>query len=68
MTTLSGTGGALTGSMLTTSIGTGALVLAITPVLGNFGLLMAVSVFYSYLTSILVLPPTLFVWGKFATR
>ncbi len=65
-TTLSGTGGALTGSMLTTSIGTGALVLAITPVLGNFGLLMAVSVLYSYLTSILVLPPALFVWGRYA--
>ncbi len=65
-TTLSGTGGALTGSMLTTSIGTGALILAITPVLGNFGLLMAVSVLYSYLTAILVLPPTLFVWGRYA--
>ena len=65
-TTLSGTGGALTGSMLTTSIGTGALVLAITPVLGNFGLLMAISVLYSYLTAILVLPPTLFVWGRYA--
>ncbi len=67
-TTLSGTGGALTGSMLTTSIGTGALVLAITPVLGNFGLLMAISVLYSYLTAILVLPPTLFVWGRYAPK
>jgi len=66
VTTLSGTGGALTGSMLTTSIGTGALVLAITPVLGNFGLLMAISVFYSYLTAVLVLPPTLLVWGRHA--
>ncbi|WP_181692192.1 RND family transporter [Natronomonas sp. LN261] len=64
VTTLSGTGGALTGSMLTTSIGTGALALAITPILGNFGLLMAVSVFFSYLTSILVLPPTLLLWGR----
>ncbi len=63
--TLSGTGGALTGSMLTTSIGAGALVLAITPVLGNFGLLMAISVFYSYLTAIFVLPPTLFVWARY---
>ena len=64
-TTLSGTGGALTGSMLTTSIGTGALVLAITPVLGNFGLLMSISVLYSYLTAVLILPPTLFVWGRY---
>ena len=64
-TTLSGTGGALTGSMLTTSIGTGALVLAITPILGNFGLLMGVSVFLSYLTAIVVLPPTLLVWARY---
>jgi hydrophobe/amphiphile efflux-3 (HAE3) family protein len=66
VTTLSGTGGALTGSMLTTSIGTGALALAITPILGNFGLLMAVSVFFSYVSSILVLPPTLLLWGRHA--
>lgn len=63
--TLTGTGGALTGSMLTTSIGTAALILAITPVLGTFGLLMAVSVFYSFLTSIVVLPPTLLIWSTY---
>jgi len=63
--TLRGTGGALTGSMLTTSIGTGALVLAISPVLGEFGLLMAISVFYSYLTAIVVLPPTIYLWARY---
>ena len=63
--TLRGTGGALTGSMLTTSIGTGALVLAISPILGEFGLLMAVSVFYSYLTAIIVLPPTIYLWARY---
>lgn len=51
--------------MLTTSIGTAALVLAITPVLGTFGLLMAVSVFYSYLTAVVVLPPTLLIWSTY---
>ena len=65
--TLSGTGGALAGSMLTTSIGTGALALAITPVLGDFGLLIALSVFYSFIASILVLPPGLFLWDRFNT-
>ena len=64
-TTLTGTGGALTGSMLTTSIGTAALVLAITPVLGTFGLLMAISVFYSYVTAIVVLPPILLIWSRY---
>jgi predicted RND superfamily exporter protein len=63
-TTLSGTGGALTGSMLTTSLGTGALVLAITPVLGNFGLLMALSVFLSYVSAIVVLPAALLIWAN----
>ena len=65
-TTLSGTGGALTGSMLTTSIGTGALALAITPVLGNFGLLIALSVFYSFVASVIALPPALFLWDRAA--
>ncbi len=64
-TTLRGTGGALTGSMLTTAGGTGALALAITPVLGQFGLLMAISVFYSYVTSMVVLPSTLVIWSRY---
>ncbi|MFD1644146.1 efflux RND transporter permease subunit [Haloarchaeobius litoreus] len=62
--TVKGTGGALTGSMLTTTAGTGVLVLAITPVLGQFGLLTALSVFYSYLTAIVVTPSALVVWGR----
>lgn len=62
--TLTGTGGALTGSMLTTSLGTGALALAITPVLGNFGLLMALSVTYSFIISVIALPPALFLWDR----
>ncbi|ELY67353.1 efflux RND transporter permease subunit, partial [Natronobacterium gregoryi] len=66
-TTLSGTGGALTGSMLTTSLGTGALALAITPVLGDFGMLMASSVFYSFVASVVALPPALLLWSKFAS-
>lgn len=63
-TTLTGTGGALTGSMLTTSLGTGALALAITPVLGNFGLLIGLSVAYSFIISIIALPPGLFIWDR----
>ena len=63
-TTLTGTGGALTGSMLTTSLGTGALALAITPVLGNFGLLMGMSVAYSFVISVIALPPALFLWDR----
>ncbi|ERH01560.1 MAG: putative exporters of the RND superfamily [Halonotius sp. J07HN6] len=63
--TLQGTGGALTGSMLTTSIGTGALVLAISPILGQFGLLMAISVFYSFVAAIVVFPSTAYLWARY---
>ena len=64
-TTLSSTGGALTGSMLTTSIGTGSLLLAVTPVLGDFGFLIALSVVYSFVVSVVALPPALFLWDRF---
>ncbi|MFW5917131.1 MAG: efflux RND transporter permease subunit [Halorubrum sp.] len=66
-TTLTGTGGALMGSMLTTALGTGALALAITPVLGNFGLLIALSVIYSFVISVVALPPALFLWDRYQT-
>ncbi len=60
--TLRGTGGALTGSMATTVAGTGALVLAVTPILQEFGFLMVVSITYAYLTSVIVLPAALMAW------
>ena len=64
-TTLTGTGGALTGSMLTTALGTGALMLSISQVLGDFGLLLATSVVYSYVMAIVALPPALLVWAEY---
>ena len=60
--TIRGAGGALAGSMLTTTTGTRVLALAITPILGQFGLVIALSVFYSFLTSILVAPSVIVVW------
>ncbi|MDS0259717.1 MMPL family transporter [Haloarcula sp. S1CR25-12] len=62
--TVVGTGGALTGSMLTTVGGIGVLVLALNPVIGNFGLLTALSVVYAYLASMLVLPSVLVLWDR----
>ncbi|MFW5938195.1 MAG: MMPL family transporter, partial [Halanaeroarchaeum sp.] len=62
--TLLGTGGALTGSMLTTTSGIGVLVLSITPILGQFGTIMAISIFYSYLAAILVTPSTVVLWSR----
>lgn len=62
--TLRGTGGALTSSMLTTVSGVGVLVLAITPVLGQFGLITSLSILYSYISSLVVLPPALVAWYR----
>ncbi|GAB6863250.1 hypothetical protein JCM17092_33400 [Haloplanus litoreus] len=67
LATVRGTGGALTGSMLTTVSGLGVLWLAISPILGQFGLLIALSVLYSYLASILVLPTTLVLWDRYVS-
>ena len=62
--TMIGTGGALTGSMLTTVFGIGVLVLAVNPALGVFGGLISLSVLFAYLTSILVLPSVIVVWAR----
>jgi len=63
--TVVGTGGALTGSMLTTVFGVGVLALALNPAVGVFGVLIALSVLYAYLTSIIVLPSVLVLWARF---
>ncbi len=64
MVTLTGTGGALFGSMLATALGTGALALAITPILGNFGVLIGLSVTYSFLAAVIALPPAVLLWER----
>jgi len=66
--TVVGTGGALTGSMLTTVFGVGVIGLALNPALAVFGILTAASVFYAYLTSIFVLPSFLMLWDKVLRR
>ncbi|MFC7131807.1 MULTISPECIES: efflux RND transporter permease subunit [Salinibaculum] len=65
-TTVTGTGGALAGSMLTTVFGLGVLVLATFPAIGQFGLLAGLSVLYAFLTSVLVLPSVLALRARFA--
>ena len=54
--TVVGTGGALTGSMLTTVFGIGVLALALNPALGVFGGLIALGVLFAYLASLVVVP------------
>jgi predicted RND superfamily exporter protein len=62
--TVVGTGGALTGSMLTTVFGVGVIGLAVNPALAVFGILTALSVFYAYLTSLFVLPTVIVAWDR----
>jgi len=62
--TVIGTGGALLGSMATTAFGIGVLTLAVLTVLGQFGILTAMSIVYSFLASLLVLPSALVVWDR----
>ncbi len=62
--TIRGTGGALAGSMVTTVSGMGVLVFAVLEILGQFGLITGLSIFYSFLASVLVLPSTLVVWDR----
>ena len=63
--TLATTGSALLGSALTTALGFGVLIFA--PVEGSqqFGITAAITIAYSLLVSILVVPPAMTVWGAY---
>jgi predicted RND superfamily exporter protein len=66
--TIGGTGGALTGSMLTTVTGLGVLWLAVIPLIQEFGALLALGVFYAYLCSIVLVPSLVVVWDRYGSR
>ena len=63
--TLATTGSALLGSALTTALGFGVLVFS--PLAGTqqFGVTAAVTIAYSLLVAILVVPPAMTVWGAY---
>jgi predicted RND superfamily exporter protein len=62
--TISHTGGALLISALTTAIAFGILVLAPIPPQQRFGIILAITISYSFLTSVLFLPLFLSRWAK----
>ncbi len=64
-TTMSTTGGALIGSALTTALG--FMVLMFSPIapMGQFGLLTAITVIYSLIAAVVVLPPMLVIWAAY---
>ncbi len=63
--TLSTTGSALLGSALTTALGLGVLVFS--PVAGfkQFAITAAITIAYSLIVSILLVPPAMTVWGSY---
>jgi len=66
--TVAGTGGALTGSMITTVAGIGVLGIALIPLIQEFGILIALGIGYAYLSSLLVTPSVIVVWERFGDR
>ena len=64
-TTVTGTGGALLGSAATTVGGFGTLVFAILPVLRQFGIITGLTIIYSFLASVLILPSLLVLWTRY---
>lgn len=62
--TISHTGGALLTAALTTACGFGILALAPMPPQQQFGVILSITIVFSLLTSILVLPSVLVYWAK----
>ncbi len=63
--TLSTTGSALLGSALTTGLGLGALVFSPLAASQQFGITAGITIFYSLIVSIIMVPPMMTIWGAY---
>ncbi|SEH12293.1 Predicted exporter protein, RND superfamily [Natronorubrum sediminis] len=63
--TMAGTGGALFGSVATTTLGFTTLALAFLPAVRQFGFVTALTIAYAFFSSILVLPTLLLLWARY---
>ena len=63
--TLATTGSALLGSALTTALGLGVLIASPMLALQQFGITAAITIAYSLIVAILVVPPAMTVWGAY---
>ncbi len=63
--TLSTTGSALLGSALTTGLGLGALVFSPLAASQQFGITAGITILYSLIVSIIMVPPMMTVWGAY---
>ena len=64
LATVTGTGGALLSSAVTTAAGFGVLSLSLLPALRQFGFVLAVGIVYSLLASVVVQPSLLALWAQ----
>ncbi|MCK5774414.1 MAG: MMPL family transporter, partial [Thermoplasmata archaeon] len=62
--TMLNTGTALFGAASTTVAGFGLLVFALLPPLQQFGIVTALSILFSFIASVIVLPSLLIIWAK----
>ncbi|WP_458187271.1 efflux RND transporter permease subunit [Haladaptatus sp. NG-WS-4] len=62
---VTGTGGALLGSAVTTAGGFGVLAFALVPSLQRFGIVTALSIVYAFVATVLVLPSVLRLWTRY---
>jgi predicted RND superfamily exporter protein len=63
-----GTGGALLGSAVTTAVGFGVLSFSLVPVLQQFGAIIALTLVFAFVASVLVLPSLLVLWTRYVAR
>jgi predicted RND superfamily exporter protein len=68
MTTVTHTGTALFGAAATTIAGFGLLVFALMPPLQQFGGITALTILYSFLSSVFILPTFLVIWAKWRVK
>ena len=63
--TLGTTGSALIGSALTTALGFGVLVFSTLTPFQQFGIVTAITIAYSLIAAIIVVPPAMILWGAY---
>jgi predicted RND superfamily exporter protein len=66
--TIGHTGTALAIAAITTITGFGMLIFTPMPIEQQFGIITAITILYAFLTSIFILPPVLFFWGKWRKK
>ena len=65
ISTLKTTGSALLGSAMTTGVGVGVLIISAVPALQQFGITVVITIAYSLILSVLLVPLAMMIWGAY---